>query len=172
MITILTYVALIAGGILVLMMVLSLFAGLDLDLDLDADADVDDAGYGAVKSVLTFLSIGAWTMRLVLLSNMSIWVAVIIGLIAGFIAVWLLAKLFKLLINNDENVNWQMKNAVYQEGKVYLKIPAEGEGIVQVLVNGVNRELKAKSNNNIDLKTGEKIVVMKIEGDYAMVEPA
>lgn len=172
MITILTYVALIAGGILVLMMVLSLFAGLDLELDLDADADVDDAGYGAVKSVLTFLSIGAWTMRLVLLSNMSIWVAVIIGLIAGSIAVWLLTKIFKLLINNDENVNWEMKNAVYQEGKVYLKIPAEGEGIVQVLVNGVNRELKAKSKNNIDLKTGEKIVVMNIEGDYAMVEPA
>ena len=79
MITILSYVALTAGGVLILLLVLSLVSGLDLDLDFDTDAD----GLGALKGVLTFLAVGAWVVRLVLLTEANPVLAFLVGAGAG-----------------------------------------------------------------------------------------
>jgi membrane protein implicated in regulation of membrane protease activity len=174
MILTLTYISLITGGLLILLMVLSLLGGLDLDFDLgDADVETGDGGggLGVLKGGLTFISVTSWVIKLVLATEQNPWIAIAIGAISGAVALWLLSYLFKLLLNNEENVNWEMNDAVYQEGKVYLRIPLEGEGIVHVKVKGRIRELKAKTRNEKEIKTGASILVTDVENEYVIVEP-
>lgn len=171
--TYLTYISLISGGILILLMLLSLLGGLDLDFDLDfGDADIETGGgFGILKGGLTFISVASWVIKLVFVTNQNPWIAIFIGLIAGVAVVALLSYIFKLLLRNEENVNWEMNDAVYQEGKVYLRIPTEGEGIVHINIKGATRELKAKTNSDREIKTGETVLVTDVESEYAIVEP-
>jgi membrane protein implicated in regulation of membrane protease activity len=169
--TYLTYISLISGGILILLMLLSLLGGLDLDFDI-SDGDIETGGgLGILKGGLTFISATSWVIKLVFLTNPNPWIAIAVGIIAGSAVVWLLSYIFKLLLKNEENVNWEMTDAVYQEGKVYLRIPADGEGIVHINVKGATRELKAKTNGDREIKTGETVLVTDVESEYAIVEP-
>lgn len=162
MIIALTYISLICGGLLVLILLLGIFSGLDLDLDLDFDgADQSDVGmgFGVVKGGLTFLSVGAWVVKLVLLASVNPVVAVVAGAAAGAVAVYLLSKLVTYLLRYEENVNWSIEDAVLKPGKVYLRIPAGGEGIVQVQLKGGVREFKARSTDGADIPTGAAVFV-------------
>lgn len=159
MIAVLTYVALISGGLLVLILLLGILGGLDLDIDLDADID---GGFGYVKGVLTFVSIGSWVVRLALLSALSPWVAILVGVGAGAVGVLIIGYVFRILLDQQEEVNWSPEEALRQSGKVYLRIPAGGEGIVQVSVRGTKRELKARSHATEDIPTGASVLVEEI----------
>lgn len=172
-ITYLTYISLATGGLLILLMLLSLLGGLDLDLDF-GDTDIesgDGGGFGALKGGLTFISVTSWVIKLILATNQNPWIAVAIGVIAGTAALWLLSYIFKLLLSNEENVNWEMTDTIHQEGRVYLRIPAQGEGIVHINVKGATRELKAKTNSKQEIKTGETVLVTDLESQYVIVEP-
>lgn len=170
--TYLTYISLATGGLLVLLLLLSLIGGLDLDFDLgDTDTDTGGGGIGIVKGALTFTSVTTWVIKIILTTQENPWIAVVIGIIAGAAALWVLSYLFKFLLQNEENVNWQMTDAVYKEGKVYLRIPPEGTGIVHVKIKGADRELKAKTRAAREIKTGEIILVTDTESEYVIVEP-
>ncbi|MEM8890726.1 MAG: NfeD family protein [Bacteroidota bacterium] len=172
LIPILTWVAVFSGGLLIFLMLFSIVGGMDLDLDVDASTDAgggDTGGIGYLKGGLTLISVTTWVMKIVLLSQQNIGVALVIGLAIAFVALWILNYVFRFLLRNEENVNWSLEDALEQRGEVYLRIPAGGEGIVNVLVNGVNRELKAVSDNKDEIKTGEKIYVTGIQGDIVKV---
>ena len=171
MIDILTYLSLITGGILILLLVLSLIGGLDLDFDLGGtDVETDGGGgLGVVKSLLTFLSIGSWVVKLILVTNDNPAMAFSIGIISGLVAVGFLSLLFKVLLRQESNVNWKPLDAMYQKGDVYLKIPKGGEGIVKVEIKGVYRELKAKSKGGKEIETGKKIIIEDIDNGFAIV---
>ncbi len=173
MITVLTWVSIIAGGILVLLLLLSLLGGLDIDVDIETgggDVDTSAGGIGLVKGGLTFLSIGSWVMKILMLNNNGKTISITAGIFSGIIAFAILNYIFKLFLNNQENVNWEVSDSLFQKGKTYLKIPRGGEGIVLVDIRGTSRELKAKSKNGKEIKTGESIVVVDTKSDYAIVE--
>ncbi len=176
MITTLTYVSLFTGGILVLLLLLSLLGVLDLDLDIgggDTDIDSDAGGIGLIKGILTFVSVSSWVMKILLHANKGIALVLGIGMLAGLLAFLMLNYLLKLLLSNTENVNWELDDALYGEGSVYLKVPAgAGSGIVNLEVKGVTRELKAKTSSKEDLPTGATIRVIGIEGEFLIVEKA
>jgi membrane protein implicated in regulation of membrane protease activity len=167
MILILTYIALICGGLLLIILLLSIIGGLDLDLGFDLDVDAD--GLGPVKSVLTFLSVGAWVVRLVLISEANPVLAFAMGAAAGAVGVWILSLLLKFLLSQQSNVNWSVHDAIMERGTVYLRIPAGEEGIVQVSVKGTKRELKARSRAIEDIPTGASIIVEEIDGDGIVI---
>lgn len=168
----LTYISIIAGGLLILLMLLSLIGGLDLDLDIgDTDVETDAGGLGLIKGALTFVSVTSWVMKTIIVTQESVWLAGAIGIIAGLVAVWLLSYFFRFLLQNQQNVNWEMSDAVYQEGKVYLRIPAGGSGIVHVTVKGAVRELKAKTRGERDIPTGDTVLITDTEGEYVITEP-
>lgn len=172
MITILTWVSIIAGGILILLMLLSLIGGLDLDIDVgtSTDIDTDSGGLGLIKGFLTFISVSSWIIKILLAANKHIGMALGIGVICGIVALMILNYIFRLLLKNESNVNWKIEDAIFQNGEVYLKIPPEGSGIVNVNINGVHRELKALSFNNIELKTGSAVTVIDVEGEFVRVQ--
>ncbi len=174
MITTLTWVSIITGGILILLMTISLISGLDLDFDVDlgdTDVETDAGGVGLLKGLLIFTSVTSWVIKIFLASNAHPGFAIAIGIFSGVLAFILLNYLFKLLLRNEENVNWKMSDALNQEGVVYLKIPPTdaGSGLVNVPIKGAMREIKAKSVDDKEIETGATIVVMEIEGDYLLV---
>jgi len=159
MILLLTYIALISGGILVLLLLLFLLSGFDLDFDIDTDAG---GGLGMVKGVLTFLSVGAWVVRLVLLTDANPVLAFVVGGAAGAVGVWILSLILKLLLAQQINVNWSADEAIMERGTVYLRIPAGGEGIVRISIKGTKRELKARSEATVDIPTGASVQVDRV----------
>lgn len=170
MIELLTWISLISGGMLIILLLLSLLGGLDLDFDVDADIDTDTGNIGIVKGLLTFVSIGSWVVKLVLAVDQNPIVAFSGGIVAGLVAVFLLNAVLHFFLSNQANVNWSHSEALYQEGKVYLKVPAiEGEGIVQVKIKGALRELKAKTNEETDIPTGSMVIVEDIIDNIAIV---
>ena len=171
MITILTWIAIFAGGLLIIMMLLSLLGGLDLDVDIGStEIDGDAGGIGLIKGILTFTSVASWTMKVLLVSNQNPYMAGLIGIILGAIALTLMSFLFKQMLKNDENVNWETSDALFSKGEVYLRIPAGGTGLVNVNVKGTKRELKAKSNSLSEISTGSKVVIVETDGEFAIVE--
>ncbi len=161
MITLLTYLSLITGGLLVLLLLVGIVGGIDLDVDSDLDTESSPGlgGVGIVKGALTFLSIGSWTMKLMLVTSSNPVVSLVLGIAAGSISVYLLSLVVSWLLQQEADVNWQAQDALRQSGKVYLRIPEGGEGIVQVEVKGGLREMKARSLQGNDIPTGAKIMV-------------
>ena len=173
MIGILTWVSIIAGGILVLLLLLSLLGGLDIDVDIDTDGGGTDSsagGIGLMKGALTFVSISSWVMKVLMVGQQGKTLSIVVGIISGILAFALLNYLLKALLRNEENVNWKMSDALFQRGTTYLKIPAGGEGIVHVDIRGASRELKAKSKSGKEIKTGESVIVIETIKEFAIVE--
>lgn len=174
MIGILTWVSIATGGLLILLMLLSLLGGLDLDFDIgdaDVDTDLDSSGsLGLLKSLLTFVSVSTWVMKILMTMESSVYVVLIVGLVSGLVAVVLFTWLFRLLLKNQENVNWSLDDSLFKEGKVYLKIPSgEKSGLVHVELNGAVRELKAVSSDGEVIETGSVVLVEQTKGNMVIV---
>ena len=175
MITILTYIALTCGVILVTLLVLSIISGLELDFDVDfdlgdGDADVDGGGgLGLIKGVLAFFSLGSWVVKLFLISQVDPVLAFVGGAAAGAVGVWVLSLILKFLLSQQANVNWSPEDALMEQGTVYLKIPAKGEGIVHIPVRGRKRELKARSADEKEIPTGTPVIVEDLGPDGTIV---
>ena len=164
------YTSIISGGILALLMLLSLAGGLDLDIDIDSGgSDVDSGGLGYVKSILTFVTFSAWVAYIMLSAAMNPIVTIIASLATGTLTVLILAWFLKVLLGLQSNVNWESYEAEGKNGKVYLKIPEKGTGLIQVDINGVTRELKARSKEDAEIPTGSEILILDIIEEVAEV---
>jgi|GEM_PF-495402 len=174
MITILTWISLICGGILVLLLLLSVLGGLDLDIDIpsEVDVDADSGGLGIIKSVLTFLSVGSWVVKLVITTSQHPIVAFACGIFAGIVAVALLSFLLRLLLKQQKEVVWNLDDALYREYKVYLKIPASegGNGIINININDVTKEIKAITKGNMIPSGSLARVIEILENNAVLVE--
>ncbi len=178
---ILFWIGTAAGGLLVLLLLMSILGGLDLGGDIDADVDFDvdgdgeidiagDAPLGLIKTVLTFISVGAFTARAIVLNTGWSWAIVAItSLVAGVIAVLLLSWFFKWLLKNQEEGNWHMWQAEGQVGTVYVPIPKGGKGRITIKIDGANREVAAKSENGEPIGSKEKVLVVESETDCLIV---
>ncbi|MEM6772943.1 MAG: hypothetical protein AAF597_20355 [Bacteroidota bacterium] len=167
MLEILNYIAFFTGGLLVVLLLLSIIGGMDFDLDFDMD--VDAGGLGIVKAVLTFVSIGTWTAKAFLATQESPVTAILVGAAAGAVAVFIVSRFLRFLLSQQSNVNWTPLDALAEQGKVYLPIPADGEGVVTVRIAGTQRELKARSAAGTRLGTGTTIVVEDVQDGVLIV---
>ena len=188
---ILFWIGTLAGGILVILLLLSILGGVDLGGDVDVadvdvgDVDVDgggvetdvdgvlsDAPLGLIKTILTFISVGAFTGRAIMMNTGWSWAIVAVtSLIAGAIAVFLLSWFFKWLLRNQEEGNWHMWQAEGKMGIVYVPIPPEGKGRIIVKIDDVNREIAARTANGLPIGSKEKVLVVRSEEDHVIVTP-
>lgn len=172
LVDILFWVSVISGGLLILLLLLSIIGGLDFDMDIgSSDIETDSSGIGAFKGLLTFVSSCTWVMRVLFVTGKHPGVAIGIGIAVGLVCFFILNYMMRVLLKQDSNINWEMNDAMFKNGEVYLKIPADasGNGIVQININGALREIKARSANNIEIKTGDAVTVTDIDGEYVLV---
>lgn len=167
-----------AGGLLVILLLMSIFSSLDIGGDVDVDSDhpdgtaTDHAPLGIVKTLLTFVSVSAFTVRAILLNTSWSWVlAALAALVSGLVAVLLLSWFFRWLLRNQESGNWHMWETEGKIATVYVPIPAKGKGRIRVKVDDNNREVTAMSRDGEAFATHDKVLVAEAKEDHVLVVP-
>jgi len=104
-------------------------------------------------------------------SHVSTGWAILGGLTAGLLAVWLISLLFAGMRKLQSSGTLDMRNAVGQTGSIYLTIPATGTGQAQLVVQGRLLVADAISAAKVEIKTGEHVKVMDVvNGNVLVVE--
>ena len=175
--------AIFGGGLFILRTILMLagIGGADTDADTDSGDfdhdhshldDIDHGDHGdhdAGLKLLTIQGITAFVMMFGLtgfaFSRSSILGSImtaVIGVLVGLFAMWLIAKGFALMRSLQSTGTMRISDAMGEEGTVYLTIPAEGTGKIQVTISGRLMVMDAVSQDKVELKTGERVCVSEI----------
>lgn len=144
---------------------------LDVSSDTDASADSDASlSYLSIQSLTAFLMMFGWVgLAMSYESNLPGVIAVSGGIFAGFVTVWLLKLIFGLFLGLRSDGTMRIKSAMGAGGKVYLRIPAEGSGQIEVEVDGRLKIFDAVSKQKEEILTGEPVTVVWIQDNNTLV---
>lgn len=162
----------------------------DISHDMVVDGDADHSGdmtdssghddhvsssdvsfhFVSVQGLTAFFMMFGWVgLALIRDSMMPGWIATIGGTAAGCLMVWVLAQMFKFVGRLQSDGTARLRTAMGTGGTVYLRIPAEGSGQVQVEIDGRLRICDAVSSKKEEIKTGEQITVVWIQDNGILV---
>lgn len=174
----------IAGGTLFILRILMMFIGggfsddaLDVALDsnenvADSHSEDGDASFKllSLQGLTAFFMMFGLVGLALLNTNLPSFVSVLGGTAAGFITFGALSFIFSKmnLLQSDGTIHIQ--DSIGAEGSVYLKIPKNGTGQVQIVAQGSLKVFDATSNSKQDLITGEKIRIVGVDGNMLVVE--
>jgi len=89
-------------------------------------------------------------------------VSIAAGTAAGVFTAWIIAKLFSMMMKLQSDGSLHIENAVGQQGTVYLNIPAEGTGKIQIAIQGSLRVCEAVSAKKEAIKSGTPVTVTAV----------
>tara|TARA_B100001123_G_C15183691_1_gene976388 strand:+ start:101 stop:703 length:603 start_codon:yes stop_codon:yes gene_type:complete len=170
--------ALVGGVLFLLWFALMMIGGVAADIfegllgmegvgDLGADASFKALTFQGLMAFLMFFGLaGLYTMKATDTSTIAIGV----GGAAGFASMWGTGKLFQLFITLQSDGTVEISEAVGANGTVYLRIPHDGAGQVQVNFGGSLRTMNAKSHDDAEIGNGEFIEVVDTMGDVLIVK--
>ncbi len=169
------------GGFFVLLRFVLLFVGLDHggDGDISGGPDVDghhtdsDVGFKllSLQGITSFLMMfGLVGMALYNQSHMGITISMVGAIIAGLGSVWVIAKMFSVVIKLQSSGTIPIDSTVGAQGKVYLTIPQNGSGRVLINVRNSLREYDAISQDKTEIETGVPVRVVWVDGNVLVVE--
>lgn len=127
-----------------------------------------------VQGIVAFLAVSGWVSIAALSSGLPSAGAIPLGLVAGFFAMYGIAKLVQISKKLTENGTIDFRNAIGENATVYIPIPpaGEGEGKVTLTLQGRFMECNAVSNEKELLKTGTVVRVTDLNGEVLVVEKA
>ncbi|UCD53570.1 MAG: hypothetical protein JSW27_13140 [Phycisphaerales bacterium] len=140
----------------------------------DVGGDVDDA-YLSFK-ILSFQGLTAFFMMFGLVGlamarqtqhNATTCLVVATG--AGLGTVWIIGLIFRKAAALQASGNINLRNAIGQEGEVYLTIPNAGTGKAKVTVQDRLRIYNAISNDKTEIKTGQRVRVVEVTPQDVLV---
>jgi membrane-bound ClpP family serine protease len=168
------------GGLMFLIRTIMMFSGISDDVHTDISLDHGDAMHADADTsfkLLTLHGITAFLMMFGLVGFALYWrgfmgtfVAMIGGSAAGLATVWVIGKMFQAAMRMQSSGTVNTNSAIGSEGTVYLTIPPEGTGSVQINIKNRLREFDAVSHTKEQLKTGERIRVVWVNGNTLVVE--
>jgi hypothetical protein len=175
----------IIGGTLFILRVIMMFIGNDmsddgLDSALDAGGDVvsghhasSDLGFKllSLQGLTSFFMMFGLVGLALLRANQPVLLTVIGGILAGLVTVAITGLIFTQMRRLQAEGTINIQNTIGKEGSVYLTIPKNGSGQVQVIVQGSLKIFDAISNSKAVIATGEQIRVTGVaSGNTLIVE--
>lgn len=167
-------IALPSTLVLIIQIILSII-GFDGDGDVpdaasDVDPDINDFAYDdglrlfTVRGIISFFAIGGWVGLTLSKTTLNTALVVLISLGAGFLAMYLIALLFKAAMKLQSDGTLDIKNAVGKTGTVYLTVPPHrsGKGKVNITLQERYTELEAVTDENEPLLYGESVTVVTV----------
>lgn len=125
-----------------------------------------------IRGLVAFFSVGGWAGVVAIDRNAPEILAILLAFVAGFLAMYFVAWSVRVILRMQHIGNVQPENAVGKTGEVYLRIPNEGIGKVNVIVQDRLCEMNATTRAGRDIKTGEKIIILGVVSDgLLLVEP-
>ena len=150
--------------------------GGDVDMGMGMDVDTDVGGHDAGFTMLSFQSISGFVMMFGLVglalhrqSGVGNALSILGGTIGGLCMVWILAKLMHSMMKLQSSGTLNYRNIIGEEGEVYLTVPADGIGKVQVVAQGRQVIMNAKSQGDTDVKTGARVQVVNVVSGNMLV---
>lgn len=124
----------------------------------------------SLQGLTAFFMMFGWVgLAMIRDSGLPGWAAVFGGLAAGVVTVYILAFIFRCAVKLQSDGTMRIKSALNAGGSVYLRIPADGTGQVQVEVDGRLKIFDAISSNKEELKTGDQITVVWVQDNGVLV---
>ncbi|MFW6264735.1 MAG: hypothetical protein ACOC3B_01370 [Bacillota bacterium] len=149
--------------------------GFDFDGDGSIDFDADEIGgstFGlfTLRNFLAFFTIFGWSGIVFNSYDFSKTATVVLAFLSGLLAMFLVAFLFYSMMKLNSNGNVDMKFAIGKKGKVYIPIPAKGEGNgkIQLTFHGALREVLAVTEGEV-LATGTRVEVVEVLDDSTLL---
>ena len=162
----------------------------DIDADFDADMNADVCPHGdvdmnvhvhgdlsplrlfTIQGIVAFFAVSGWVSIAAISGGMPPFLGLPLGIIAGFFAMYGIAKLIQLSRKLVENGTVDFRNAIGEAATVYIPIPpnGEGEGKVTLTLQGRFMECDAVSFGRETLTTGTQVRVTDLNGEALVVE--
>lgn len=172
----------VIGGVFVLIRLVVMMIGLDHGVDGDLGSgghDFDghhadsDVGFKllSLQGITSFLMMfGLVGMALYHESRVGVLFSMAGAMAAGLVSVWIIAKMFSLMVRLQSSGTISIDSTVGAQGKVYLTIPENGSGRVLINVHNSLREYDAVTQDKRALATGVPIRVVWVDGNVLVVE--
>lgn len=141
------------------------------DHDISSPHDLADFRLLSVQSVIAFLCIFGWSGIAALACGAEPWLAIAIGAVLGFGAMFLVAKIIQWSSKLTQNGNFNVKNLLGENGTVYIPIPPKGEGTGKINISCGERflEFDAVTEEEKTLATGSAVRVIDIIAGSTLV---
>jgi membrane protein implicated in regulation of membrane protease activity len=164
--------AVVGGTLLLLRMLLLIFGGGDFGDDVDGGGALDgDVGFKflSLQGLTSFFMMFGLVGLAMLRANLPVFLTVVGGMAAGAATVVVTGLIFSQMkrLQTDGTIN--IRNTIGSEGSVYLTIPRNGTGQVQVIVQGSLKIFDASSKGKTAISTGEKVRVVDVAGGNTLV---
>jgi hypothetical protein len=178
-IEIIYWAATIIGGTLFVLRLIMMFMGtsagedaLDSAIETSHPADTD-LGFKlmSIQGLTSFFMMFGLVGLALLRASLPVLVTVLGGIIAGLATVAVTGLIFSQMKKLQTDGTIQIENTVGKDGSVYLTVPQNGTGQVQIIVQGSLKIFDAMSNNKSRIATGEKVRVVGVaSGNTLIVE--
>ena len=149
--------------------------GPDLDGDGVPDGIDQHEGFNlrlfSFRGIVAFFAVYGWGALAISRSGRPWLVALIVGLILGIAAMFLVAVTMQLFVRLQSDGTVDPNNAVGLAGEVYLSVPPgrQGEGKVNVVIQEKMTECAAVTDEERAIATGEKITVIGVTRDKQLI---
>ena len=166
-----------AGGAVLIIRVILMILGIDhgdasgaIDVNLDGIAEAHDgASFLSIQSVAGFFTMfGLVGMGLLQIKVIEV-VSLVGALAAGIFTSWATGMIFWNMRRLQSEGTLVITNAIGQTGTVYLTIPEQGTGVVNVMIQGAVRTLDAISQNGRRIPTGSIVQVVAVTAGKILV---
>jgi membrane protein implicated in regulation of membrane protease activity len=143
----------------------------DLD-DVHTDADAGFRVLSLQGLSAFFMMFGLVGLALVRESGVAPKLALGIAVLPGVASVWIIARLFALMGKLQSSGTLNMYSAIGEEGTVYLTLPRDDVGQVQVVVQGRLGVFQARERDGHEIPTGKRVRVVGVAGGDVLVVQA
>lgn len=164
--------AAIGGVLFIVRLILFMLGAGDHDPG-GADIGEHDSGFEfiSLQGVAGFFMMFGLVGLALLSGGQSAGIALGGAIVSGLVTLWLVGMIFRSMRRMQSDGTLRIANAIGQEGTVYLNIPGDGTGQVQVAVQGGLKIFSAVSANHQRITTGTNIRVINIvSGNVLVVE--
>ena len=162
------------GGVILLLRLILMIAGIDHHGGIDAPHVDSDAGFQAltIQGISSFFTMfGVVGFTLYHNASLGMVLALAGAVSAGVLSMWLIQKIFVGMMRLESSGTLSLDAAVGSEGSVYLTVSKEG-GRVQINFANRLREFEAISADGSVIPTGTPIRVQGVNANTLVVAPA
>lgn len=172
------WIAIPATIIFGIMILGSLIGFGDTDIEVEADLDVDsesETGGSSfpvltIKNFLAFLTMFSWTGMACVKYGFGTAATLGISTGSGIFLVLAMTSLYLLMNKLKQDTSSSISEAVGKSAKVHLRIPKNGRGQINVIINGSLQTIDAIAKNGKSFKTGDTVEVVEAKETELVVD--
>jgi len=134
----------------------------------DSSDSYDSFKFFTIQNLTAFFMMFGLVGLGLIRSHVNIVITIICACFAGGFTVYLLIRILSSVAHLESSGSLDMMNAIGQEGVVYLTIPHDGSGQIQIPIQGRMQIFEAICEHGQRIETGERVIVIRVIDGYTL----